>query len=50
MPSPKEMSVEKFKTEIKKVETGGSIFKLFNVNNCKKYFQVDYLLYNKHER
>jgi hypothetical protein len=50
VPSPLEMTIEKFKNEIKKVKAGDSIFTLFNINKCKEYFQTDCLLYNKHDR
>jgi hypothetical protein len=50
VPSQQEISLKKFKLEIEKVENGNSMFTLFNLNGCKNYFQVDFMLYNKLDR
>jgi hypothetical protein len=49
-PCSTEFSIEEFKLEIELVNKGVSQFESFIVKNCKKYFNVDFLLYHKVDR
>ncbi len=50
-PSQYEFSIQKFEKEIKLLNKGGeSLFEPFRVENCDKYFKVEFLLCHKEQK